>query len=202
MPDDQYKRLTRERTSQLFGFASLARTSLWLGSDHLLLVETNGYTESSKRFYFRDIQAIFTRITTVRQVWNWVLGSILVLVAAICLGKGLVTALRAQEWGSGPVIGFFMALLLLGLPLLVNNLLGTTCACQIRTAVQTERLPSITRLAKARKILNRIRPLIEAAQGQLSGEEVAARLQDAPVSPASSYAPPAAESPGVPPVIS
>jgi len=202
MPDDQYKRLTRERTSQLFGVASLARTSLWLGTDHLLLIEANGYTESYKRFYFRDIQAILIRTTPTRQVWNWVLGSILAFISLCCLAGGLVTSVRDQEWVSGPVIVFLASLLLLGLPLLINNLLGTTCACQIRTAVQTERLPSIVRLAQANKILNRIRPLIEAAQGQLSGEEVAARLQDFQSFQPSPYAPPAAESPGVPPVIS
>jgi hypothetical protein len=199
MSEPKYQRLTRERTSQLFGVVSLARTSLWLGSDHLLLVEANGYTESYKRFYFRDIQAIIIRTTSTRQVWNWVLGSILAFVVALCVGTGLFASIRNADLVSGPVICFLVALFLLGLPLLINNLLGTTCACQIRTAVQTERLPSIVRLAQAQKILQRIRPHIEAAQGQLSAEDVAARL----LGPQTfQYNPPAAESSGVPPVIS
>ncbi|MCP4020485.1 MAG: hypothetical protein GY729_01465, partial [Desulfobacteraceae bacterium] len=31
---------------------------LWIGRDHLLLVESTGISENYKRFYFKDIQAI------------------------------------------------------------------------------------------------------------------------------------------------
>ena len=45
-------------------------------------------------------------------------------------------------------------------------MLGTTCRCLIRTAVQTEELPSLRRVRNADKVLARIRPLIESAQRQ------------------------------------
>jgi hypothetical protein len=62
--------------------------------------------------------------------------------------------------------------------LLVNNLSGATCACQIRTAVQTEELPSLRRVTQTRKVLDKIRPLIAAAQGQLTTGEVSAQMRE------------------------
>jgi hypothetical protein len=67
---------------------------------------------------------------------------------------------------------------LVGMPLLLNNLLGPTCTCHLRTAVQTEELPSLSRVRRVRRVLNRIRPLIVAAQGQLTSEEVSARMRE------------------------
>jgi hypothetical protein len=53
--------------------------------------------------------------------------------------------------------------------------------------VQTETLPSLNRLRRGRKVLDRIRPLIEEAQGAtLSPEEVASNL----LSPVAPDAPP------------
>lgn len=47
----------------------------------------------------------------------------------------------------------------------------------LHTAVQTERLPSLNRWKKTLRVLDRIRPLIIAAQGAISPEEIPARLQ-------------------------
>jgi hypothetical protein len=73
---------------------------------------------------------------------------------------------------AAPVLTFIF-----GVPLLINNLLGSTCACTLRTAVQIEDLPSLCRLPKTRRILNLLRPLIVQAQGQLAPEEIPARLE-------------------------
>ena len=83
MAEKQYERLTRARRRQAgFVAATYIRTSLWLGKDHLLCIDSNGYSETYKRFYFQDIQAVSIRLTQRRQVWNWVLG----VPTAICLG--------------------------------------------------------------------------------------------------------------------
>ncbi len=47
-----------------FRLFSRAICTLWMGADHLLLVDRTGYTESYKRFYFADIQAIVVRRTS------------------------------------------------------------------------------------------------------------------------------------------
>ena len=58
----------------------------------------------------------------------------------------------------------------------VNLALGPACACQLRTAVQLEDLPSMVRLRRARKILDRLRPLITAAQGEIRPNSVVGQI--------------------------
>ena len=174
MADTPYRRLTRAR-SRHSGIAVFThvRSSLWLGADHLLVIDSSGYTETYKRFYFQDIQAVTIRLTSRRRIWNWALGAL----TAVCVagyGYGLAVMPNPNLAASSPLFGFA---LIFAVPLLINNLLGATCACQLQTAVQTEPLPSLCRLRKTRRILDRLRPLIAQAQGQLAPEEIPARLR-------------------------
>ena len=174
MADTQYRRLTwPHRRKSGFVAATYIRSSLWLGNDHLLAIDSNGYSESYKRFYFQDIQAVSLRLTPRRQIWNWVLG----VPTAICLGGWGYDLLLGNNIGLAGIIAGVACTLLFAIPLLLNNLFGPTCACTLRTAVQTEELPSLCRLPKTRRILNLLRPLIAQAQGQLAPEEIPARLQ-------------------------
>lgn len=174
MADKQYRRLTwaRRRQSGLVAFTYI-RSSLWLGADHLLGIDSNGYSESYKRFYFRDIQAVTIRLTRRRLIWNWVLG----LPTIFCVAGWGYDLLLGGGPSLGGIITGGVVTLLFAVPLLINNLLGPTCACQLRTAVQTEELPSLCRLRKTRRILDRLRPLIAEAQGELALEEIPARMQ-------------------------
>ena len=86
MPEKEYQRLTRARSRSAFGVVSMSRSSLWLGKDHLLCVDSSGYTETYKRFYFRDIQAVTLVATKRRDIWN----GVLVVPIVICLA-GLAT---------------------------------------------------------------------------------------------------------------
>jgi hypothetical protein len=161
--EQEYKRLTSGHVRSGFAVAVTSRCSLWLSHDHLLFIDSNGYTETYKRFYFRDIQAFTVALTRNRLVWNWIWGGL----AAICLvvwGAVVLPGLPISV--AGLITGASMALLFLVL-LLVNNLLGPTCTCQVRTAVQTEELPPLNRLPRARRVLARLRPLIGEAQSQL-----------------------------------
>jgi hypothetical protein len=136
------------------------RTSLWLGKDHLLCLSTNGYTETYKRFFFRDIQAFTIVLTQRRQAWNWVLGLALAWCAAGCAYSLFSGGSITPGWLG---VGFAVTLSFAGL-LVLNNLLGPTCVCQLRSAVQTEVLSSVRRLKRARKLLARLEPLIAGAQ--------------------------------------
>ena len=93
MPEIHYQRLTYSRGRSAFAVAVQSRASLWLGPDHLLCVDTNGYSETYKRFYFRDIQAITIRESARRNVWN----SILVLPVVICFVGLVITALEGKN---------------------------------------------------------------------------------------------------------
>lgn len=166
MAEQDYERLTRTGSRSAFALISVSRASLWLGKDHLLCVETNGYSEDYKRFYFRDIQAIIVQENSARNVRSFIYGALAALLVLI----GLTNENTIASVTLLSVAGLFV--LVAG----INYGLGPTCTCQIRTAVQTESLPLI-RIRRAQKFLERIRPLIAAAQGQLTAEEITARMQ-------------------------
>ena len=158
------------------------RVQLWEGNEHLLLVEWDGYREYYKRFDYRDIQAFIVRKTNESTIFNAILGAIVCVLAALAIG--------ASEIG----LRVFLLVLagVLGLILLVNALSGPSCRCSIRTAVQTDDLPSLNRLRRSRKVLARLRPLIAAAQGQLAPEEIPVRMRELEQTPAASPGEPAA----------
>jgi len=192
MAEREYRRLTRTHMRRAGFFAAFAtRSSLWLGKDHLLSIDSTGYTEQYKRFYFRDIQAILFVASKRRAIWNWVL----IIPTVLCLAW-LATALSSsRNRDAGAIIAAAISASIFTVPLLINNLLGPTCACHLRTAVQTEELPPLSRVRRARKILNRIRPLIAAAQGQLAPEDISARMRGWVESPAAAPASPRAPDP-------
>jgi hypothetical protein len=167
MAEQEYERLTRTGPRSAFELISLSRASIWLGKDHLLCVGTNGYSEDYKRFYFRDIQAIVIRQNNARNVRSGIYAAlgVLFVIVSFAVDKSnvaLITLLSAAGISLAAVT--------------INLLLGPTCSCQIRTAVQMESLPLI-RTRRAQKFLERVRPLIAAAQGQLTAEEITARMQ-------------------------
>jgi hypothetical protein len=168
MAEVRYQRLTRTHPRARFGIISASRSSLWLGKDHLLCIDTNAFTEKYKRFYLRDIQAIILQTTSFRLVLNLVFGGVAMLF-------GLIAFVGSSEPIVLGIFGSLAGLFLLAMA--ANHAAGPTCVCFLRTAVQTEELPSLNRLRRARKVLNRLRPLIAQAQGQLAPEEIPARLQ-------------------------
>lgn len=168
MAEREYIKLTPLRQRGGFGIISTSRSNLWLAKDHLLCVETEGYTESYKRFFFQDLQAITLRRTSRGRLLGAVTGGI-----AACFG---VLALTASAIESRWILGSLAAVC--ALPFVANLLYGPTCSCQLRTAVQTEDIPSLGRVRRARKVMDRIRPLIAEAQGLLNLEEIPLRFQE------------------------
>ncbi len=178
MAEKEYYRLTRPRLrwsslnktvvviSPALGSALSARSSLWLGKDHLLGVDSSGYTETYKRFYFRDIQAITLRKTYRRLILGILSSAFVALFAVITIAS----TEAAASWVFGSIGGISLLILI------INLVKGPTCRCQLRTAVQIEEMPSLNRVSKVHKVLDRIRPLIAAAQGQLTPEEISARM--------------------------
>jgi hypothetical protein len=169
------------------------RVQLWLGDDHLLILDWDGSREFYKRIRYQDIQTIVVHRTTEGKIVNALLGGIILLLIIF----GLVV---------GDTVGTIVLLViaaLFGLILLVNFISGPTCKCQLRTAVQTEELYSLTRLPNVRKALDRLRPRITAAQGPLTPEEIPQRLQALTTPGAQSPAPQViVDDPNAPPRIS
>jgi hypothetical protein len=179
MAQKQYQRLTRPRARAQFAVVYRTRSALWLGGDHLLLVETNGFTENYKRFYFRDIQAITVQETHRGQVWNFIRGGILLLSTFVMFFTWPSGA--PARWNGGEFAGeiaLATVMVISGVFLLVGLVAGPTCKTYLRTAVQIEELASLCRVRQTRKVVDKIRPLMAAAQGEISGEEVSVRMQE------------------------
>ena len=156
--------------------------TLWLCEDHLLAVESNGYSEEYARYYLKDIQAIVTR----RSSWGKVLNAVSGSLVAISLFAGI----GGYENGHSPISvtagifgGFFLLLLLW------NLFRGPTCCCQVRTPVGIEKLHALDRIRSVRKVRDRLRPLIGQLQGGITRKEIielTGKYKDVPpaVSPA------------------
>ena len=171
------------------------RVQLWRGEDHLLIVDWDGYREYYKRINYRDIQSVIVRRTPDALIANSILGVIVL---------GFVGPALLVDDNVGMIILFVIGGIV-GLILLANLLQGSSCKCQLRTAVQSEDLHSLSRLPNARKALDQLRPLIVAAQGgALTAGEISQHLQSAPSgtaeTPAPTPAPPImTEDPNAPP---
>jgi hypothetical protein len=156
-----YKRLTGSRLRRKGVLSSLgaARQSLWLGDDHLLSIDSTSYAEEYKRFYFRDIQAIFIAPNPRRAIWNGILGAVLIMHVLVFAWLGVGTT------------AIIITAVILGIPLAINNIMGPACRTYLRTAVQVEEFPALNRIGRTNRVLARIRPLIVAAQGSLTPKE-------------------------------
>lgn len=138
----------------------LNSSTLWEADDHLLLVESHRVTESYKRFFYRDIQAVVICQTKGGLVISIVLG---VFTALFC-----VLAITSE---AEPRIAFGVVAAFLLLLTLINHFRGPTCRTTLQTAVQTQELLSLNRLRNARKVLLRIQPKIANAQQAVSSPQ-------------------------------
>lgn len=170
------------------GMVSLVGTtySLLLGDDHLLQVESErGFIEQYKRFYFRDIQAIILRKNSRFLVGNLIFTTLFFLVLAVAAAF-LPNSFTNASWDrllNEPaeflgviLLGVFGALIII--LWVVHIVGGNTCICHIQTAVQMEELPSLFRIARARRVLGRLRPLILQAQTQAPQESSGAGMPE------------------------
>jgi hypothetical protein len=165
------------------GSSLTAYHRLYLGADHLLAMESAGFMEGYRRFFFRDIQAF--------QITRTVRGRIANVVFGILAGSAILPASVAADGVAAAALGIVGGVF--ALLLLVNVALGPTCRCQVQTPVQTYTLRSLNRLRSTRKVLARIQPLIEAAQ-----TDPAAAAPAAPGDGALGEPPAAPPSPGSP----
>jgi hypothetical protein len=148
-----YTRLTRATTS--VG----SYRSLWLAADHLLVVNSTGYSEEYRRIQFQNIQGFFTVASGRKSSWFLFWGS-LGLLAGIIVTINITTG---QRLVASPI---FLGIGVVGT--VWNHLLGPSCKVYILTGVQTLLLPSLVRRRKVRKVLARIEPLIADAQRELT----------------------------------
>ncbi len=160
----KYRRLPGKRR----GF--YRRCTLWMGEDHLLAVDSNFYQERYRRYYFQDIQAFVSQRTSRRRA----IGLTLLAIGLL----PLIGAAIAFFFDNGGVaLGFSLAAAPLFILILLNHLRGPTCVCHLQMPLGVQELPSLRRQRDAGKVLTRIGPLLEKAQGRLAREDIAARTR-------------------------
>lgn len=147
------------------GWTWTGPSGVWLGDDHILLVRSRTFLETYRRFFFNDIQGIIVRRTDIGKIWNGIWALFLLIFTLLSLAFGNV----------GMIVMLSLAAPFL-IALIVNLALGPTCAVHVRTAVQTERVPAVSRISAAKKLIARIEPLLAAAQGGQPGEQLMAEL--------------------------
>ncbi len=147
--EEKYRRLPGRRRGVISG------ASLWMGSDHILMVKTAWFREEYKRFYLRDIQAI-----VVAPGPRFYLSIPMLVFALVWLFSGLFMAF----WPTSVAIGWIAgATAMLAAWLGISMAAG--CRCRLYTAVSKDDLPSIFRTWTARRFLRRLQPLIAQVQG-------------------------------------
>jgi hypothetical protein len=156
---ERYRKAPGRRRGFLFG------SSVWIGSDHLLLVKSARFREEYKRFYFRDIQAIVTAATPrfhistrsalIAFVWLWALA----IVSGVQAGSASHLDLTWAWWTVVALLVIVWALIS-----------GTrSCRCRIYTAVSAEELPSVYRTWTAQRFIEEVEPLLARTQGRIEG---------------------------------
>jgi hypothetical protein len=133
------------------------RSRVWLGPDHVLVVLTRGYVEVYRRFFLTDIQAFVMHPTQAGKIWNAVWGTFAALFVFPALALNDVARIVMLCCGAP----FLVALLF-------NVIRGPTCAFHVRTAVQAEGVPALSRVRDAKEFIARLEPLIQSAQGELT----------------------------------
>lgn len=157
-----YRKLTRLHR----GLGTM--TQLWVGGDHLLHVQSTGYSENYRRFYLRDIQSLLIVHTATR---TYVAVALAVLL--------LITFLIARGVTDGSPAGYAIMTAVFIPFFLWNHLLGPGCRVVIVTAVQQENVRALSRLPKTHRVLAELGPRIAAAQADLA----AAPAPAAPATP-------------------
>ncbi len=158
------------------GFGPFRRDRLWLADDHLLSVRSSRIVDLYERFYFADIQGIYFRDRR---------GEHILLLSVLLLPCLLLVALA---------IIFHWAWLIPLAPLAAwtaaYGLMGSQAECHIQTLLGTHAVPAIGRRSAYEQLLERVVPLVEAAQGKLDPAEL-----EFVAPPANQYNPPPLETP-------
>jgi len=126
--------------------------SLWLASDHVLQIEATLVTEQYQRVWLRDVQGFFIRPSRqARRVTGVSLGLSLLFGGLILLGDTAAVVFSI-------LTGLAAMVLLYGL------FFARNCHFHVVTAVQKSEWVNVARRRQARKLLERLVPMIHESQ--------------------------------------
>ena len=148
------------------GRIAITQLSIWLGPDHLLQIEGDGYAERYRRFYFKDIETFTIRRDNRQR--NYTIFFVIVLAF---FAWGIVVAPSPGGIVLSVPAGFLL------LFLIINLAKGPSCVTHVTTAVQRQEIQSLRRVRAAERALVAVLAGSHATQGLLSAEETRMRFE-------------------------
>jgi len=119
------------------------RNKLYTAPDHLLVVQSSGYTEEYRRVFFRDIRSIDIRPSQAQ------------------MGNAIVSGLFLLFFGLMAWVFHPTAFLILASPFvlwfIINLALGPSVYCYVTTSVQALKLPAPRRRGKVARFVTFVR---------------------------------------------
>jgi hypothetical protein len=137
--------------------------SLWLGGDHLLVIENSGFifpfSESYRRIDFKNIQTV--SVATTRK---GLLTSVLLIALLALFGWGIIDN-YSEDRGLSIFWGVLASPILIAL--IFNWAKGPTTICRLQTAVQILKLKPLNRLKTAQRFMADLAPFCDEHQSAL-----------------------------------
>jgi hypothetical protein len=126
------------------GLQFAVRSRMYRGLDHLLVVQSTGYTEDYRRIFYRDIRYVEVR-KSQGQLIHGIISAVLTLLVAL-------TYFMTVPWGLVIVFCFPFVIWFLA-----NIVWGPTVECYVSTNVQTLRIPTPRRRKKVTVLIDFLR---------------------------------------------
>lgn len=151
MEKKEYSKLSK-RCGNLLSLAQL-----WLGADHIILIEESTVSQIYRRFYFKDIEGIIISDSS-RHIIYLIISIVLTIVMA-----RVFSSTGAFADTSGQILSFSILalILLIGIWQIIG---GRISSLSIQTKNGPCNLPIRMRHRKMKKLVNKVIPLINTVQ--------------------------------------
>ncbi len=143
------------------GVTMQGKSALYLGDDHLLLLQESLVRQTYRRFAYMDIVSFQLHPNQRQRIALFSWGTALVLF-------GVLIAVTPFEFKI--VFGVLLALALVGFVMEIVR--GPRCRVWLSTAVGECELPSLRRVRLAERVLGRLVARVESVQGQLNPDQL------------------------------
>ena len=149
-------------------FSLITNAPLWIADDHLLEVKSTVLHEHYRRFFFKDIASFIILPTKGYRIRNLIYGSITAAILLLFCLFAPPSPIIFGTFKQNSLVAFLITILspffILFLTLFIINLaLGPTCHCYLFfNSSPSIRLIAPTRIRAARRVLNKLIPLLQS----------------------------------------
>ena len=152
-------KFSKLQPSRLYRVLRTTLSSIWVDDQRVALLTFSIFTERCRQIGLKDILGITILRSQAGRHGNIALS----VCAFISLLLGLLSLDPGQH--AGMIAATIIACILLGF-VLINTLLGPTCQCYLRTAVQNAPVTAVTRLIPARQWASQLSEAVRVAQAE------------------------------------